>query len=75
MAYQSPHLSKTLILTYVTPAALYELEALCMEDSDITALVKYQCGLLRQIQSLPESTAIPAIHLILGIPPLQAHIH
>ena len=56
-------LSKTLILTYVNPVALYGLEALCLEGSDITALDKYQCRLLLQIdiQSLLKSTAIPAI--------------
>ena len=68
------HLSKTLILIYINPAALYKLEALCMEGSDITALDKYQCGLLRQNQSLIESTAISAIHLLLGIPRVQAQI-
>jgi hypothetical protein len=71
----SPHVSKTLITTYVDPAVLYGLEALCMSDSDLAALDKFQRSLLRQIQSLPDSTAIPAIYLLLGILPLRAQVH
>ena len=51
----SPHLAKPLILTYVNPVALCGLE-----DSDITALDKYQCGLLQQIQSLTQIHSYPS---------------
>ena len=71
----SPHTSKMLISTYVDPAVLYGLEALCMSETDFTALDKAQRTLLRQMQSLPESTAIPAIYLLPGILPLSAQVH
>lgn len=30
---------------------------------------------LRYIQHLPTSTAIPALHLLLGVPPVEAQLH
>ena len=71
----SPHISKNLVSIYVNPAVLYGLETLTLQDSDISSLDQYHRGLLRQLQSLPESTAKPAIHLLLGCLPLQALIH
>jgi hypothetical protein len=71
----SPHVSKTLMSTYVDPVVLYGLESLCIKESDLEALEKSHISLLRQLQSLPNSTAIPAIYLLLGILPIRAQIH
>ena len=71
----SPHVSKKLISVYVDPAVLYGLEALCLAEDDLKALDRYQRQLLRQIQGLPDSTAIPAVYLLLGILPLRAQVH
>ena len=71
----SPHISKTLISIYVNPAMLYGLEALCLEESDYIELDRAHRTLLRQIQGLPDSTAVPAIYLLLGVMPIRAVIH
>lgn len=71
----SPHVSKNLVSVYVNPALLYGLESMVLEDKDITKLDMYHRSLLRMIQSLPDSTAKPAIYLLLGCLPAQALLH
>ena len=60
---------------YVLPTLLYGLEALHLTDKDIEELSKFHRTNLRCIQHLPRSTAIPAIHLLSGSPPIKALIH
>jgi hypothetical protein len=71
----SPHVSKQLLSIYVNPAVLYGLEAVKLEASDLKCLDRYHRDLLRQLQSLPDSTAKPAIYLLLGCLPMQALLH
>lgn len=71
----SPYYSRILIQTYVEPAILYGLEALVVKEKDMSALDKSHRALLRQIQSLPDSTANSAIYLLVGCPPLRAKLH
>ena len=71
----SPHVSKQLVTTYVEPVLTYGIEALCLVEENFEDMWQYQRSLLRQIQGLPKSTAIPAIHLLVGIPPITATIH
>ena len=71
----SPQVSRKLISTYVDPVILFGLEAMILSPSDYEQLEKYQRTLLRQVQSLPDSTAKSAIYLLIGVLPLQAQIH
>jgi hypothetical protein len=67
-----PDVSLTQYKTYILPILLYGLEALVLsaKESEILELFHRKC--LRYIQHLPPSTAIPAIHLLAGIPPVRA---
>ena len=71
----SPHVSKTLIATYVDPAVYYGLEAMTLSEADYQELDKSQRTLLHEIQGLPDSTAIPAVYLLLGVLPMSAQVH
>ena len=71
----SPQVSKKLLNAYVDPAVLYRLEALILSDRDYQDLDKWQRSTLRQIQGLPESTAVCAVYLLIGILPLTAQVH
>ena len=71
----SPHTSKTLVNVYVNPALMYGLESLRLEDKEVTLIDNYHRGLLRMLQTLPESTAKPSIYLLLGCLPAQALLH
>ena len=71
----SPDISKSLVLTYVEPAILYGLEAMVLQEKDYEELDKSHRILLRQIQSLPDSTAMSAVYLLIGCIPLRAKVH
>ena len=71
----SPFYTRCMVTTYVMPCLTYGLEAMVMEDKNYEVLDKYHRGLLRQLQGLPDSTATPAIYLLLGSLPCQAIIH
>ncbi len=60
---------------YVAPILLYGLEAMVPSKSEINVLSIFHRKSLRRIQFLPESTAIPALHLLIGLPPATALIH
>lgn len=57
---------------YVIPTMLYALEALVLSDTEMGRMSNYHRKNLRAIQHFPKSTAIPAIFLLSGSPPLQA---
>ena len=57
---------------YVKSSLIYGLEALVLEKSELEALELHHRKNLRYLQHLPESTAIPAIHLVSGVPPVEA---
>ena len=61
--------------TYVLPTLLYGLEALILNHSEVEELSKFHRKNIRCLQHLPKSTAIPAIHLLSGSPPIEAYLH
>ena len=71
----SPDISRNLIQVYVTPAMTYGLEALRLATSDIEEVERFYRSLLRMLQYLPSSTAIPAIYLLIGCAPAEAILH
>ena len=70
-----PAASFKLITLYVIPTLLYGLEATILRRADFNKLETFYRGLLRQVQSLPVSTAKEAIYLLLGTVPIEAVIH
>lgn len=70
-----PKVSFNMVQTYITPILTYGLESLILKDKDYETLESYYRSLLRQIQHLPENTAIPAIYLLLGCIPIQGQVH
>ena len=61
--------------TYIMPILLYGLEALVLGESEVAQLDSFHRKTLRYIQHLPQSTAMPAIYLLLGTPPIEAQLH
>ena len=70
-----PSASYKLIQTYVLPVLLYGLEAVILSTSEVELLENFYRGLLRRVQSLPESCAKEAVYLLLGAVPVQTLIH
>ena len=58
--------------TIVLPTLLYGLEALVLDSSELQPLTAYHRQTLRCIQHIPKSTAVPAIHFLSGVPPIEA---
>lgn len=70
-----PEVGKHLWTIYVQPRLLYGLECITLTQRDINEIENYFRSTIRTIQHLPKSTAISAIYLLLGIPPIEAQIH
>ena len=51
---------------------LYGAEALVLSDKELGALSSYHRQTLRCLQHFPKSTAVPALHLLSGIAPVEA---
>ena len=60
---------------YVIPTLLYGLEALVLTKKEVTKLELYHRQNLRCMLHFPRSVATPALHLLTGIPPIEAEIH
>ncbi len=71
----SPRISSKLMDTYVTPVLLNSTEALLLSHAEINKLEDYYRSTLKRLQHLPNSTATPAVYLLLGALPIQAQIH
>ena len=71
----SPEVSMSMIDSYVMPTVMYGLDAMELSASDYRELHTFQRRLLRQIQHLPKATAVPALYLLTGSLPLEAHHH
>ena len=71
----NPVVSKKLVDSYVIPRLLLGLEAVVLNKSDVLALDSYHRKLLRQLQSLPESTANAAVYLLMGAIPIEGEWH
>ena len=61
--------------TYITPTLLYGLEVLVLSKPELATLEAYHRKNIRYIQHLPQSTATPAIYLLLGSLPIEAQLH
>ena len=70
-----PSTTRLIVATYINPVILYGLEALVLEEQDMQQLDQYHRRLLRQLQSLLDSTAKPAIYLLMGCLPMRAYLH
>ena len=53
------------------PRATYGLESVRLAKKDIDSLEKYQRGLLKQLQSLPDRCATIPVYTLLGAKPIQ----
>ena len=60
---------------YILPILLHGLEALVQTKAEVNDLALFQREMLQRFMKLPDSTAIPAIHLLSGILPVKAEIH
>ena len=70
-----PTASKKLITNYILPRLLYGLEAVTLLKKDLQALDLFYKDLLRNIQSLREGVATEAIHLLLGLIPVEGELN
>ena len=71
----SPETCMKLIDIYVLPRLTYGLECLTLSSKDTEPLDVYYRDLLRQVQHLPPTTANPAVYMLVGALPIEAHIH
>ena len=69
-----PEIALSQYCQFVIPTLLYGLEALVLEADNIEKLERYHRRNLRYIQHLPQSTAIPAVYLLLGTLPIEAQV-
>lgn len=60
---------------YVLPRLLYGLETVTLLQKDIDNLNKFHKNILRQIQNLPERTAVPIIYGLVGQFPIEFELH
>ena len=60
--------------TYITPRMTFGLEAIVIPTKMVQALDTYQYNTLRQLQHLPRGTSKAAVHLLLGVLPMEGHL-
>lgn len=70
-----PATSIRLIQLFVTPCLLHGLDAAVLDKSSIHQLETFYRKILRQVQSLPESTAVEAIYWMSGNTPIEGQYH
>ena len=61
-------------MTSFLPSMLCVLESLTLDTEELAELENFHPKNLRFIQHLPQSTANPAVYLLLGAPPVEAHL-
>ncbi len=71
----NPMVSYRIYQAYVLPRLLYGLEVLYINNSDMNSLKRFHHNSLRLFQSLPQRTAVCALHLLLGALPISGEIH
>jgi hypothetical protein len=64
-----------LFKTYITPVLLYGMELMIPKATPLIQLELFQKRMLKQILSLPTSTADIAVYVLFGILPVEAQIH
>ena len=70
-----PEIAALQYATYVLPTLIYGLETLTLNPNEIKNLSTYHRKNLRYIQHLPQSTALPAVFLLLGAAPIENLLH
>ena len=70
----NPIVSLHMYNTYVLPKITYSLEYISIGSPNMTKLEVAHRALLRNIQTLPKRTAVPALYILLGTLPIQAVI-
>ena len=60
---------------YALPVLFYGLEVAVPSKSNLDTLEKFLRTSLKQILSLPTSTASPVVHIFTGILPVEAMVH
>ena len=70
----SPIMCLKLWDTYITPRMTFGLEAIVIPTKMVQALDTYQYNTLRQLQHLPRGTSKAAVHLLLGVLPMEGHL-
>jgi hypothetical protein len=70
----NPMVSHHIYQIYVVPRILYSLEMINLTTPILNKLETAHRTFLKQIQSLPTRTANPALYILLGALPLEAHI-
>ncbi|MES9903493.1 MAG: reverse transcriptase domain-containing protein [Sedimenticola sp.] len=71
----NPKVSYRIYQAYVLPRLLFGLEVLQLTNPDLDSLKRFHHNSLRMFQSLPQRTAIGALHLLLGALPISAELH
>ncbi len=71
----NPMVSYRIYQAYVLPRLLYGLEVLNISSSHMDSLKRFHHNSLRMFQSLPQRTAICALHLLLGALPISGELH
>jgi hypothetical protein len=67
-----PEVASLVYRTYVLPTLTYGLQALVLSDKEKEVLSAYHRKNIRYLQHLPQSTATPALYLLMGILPVEA---
>ena len=70
-----PFVSYRIYQAYVLPRVMYGLPFVTPNAAQVQQLELAHRRILRQLQSLPQRTAIPAIYLMLGVLPFEAILH
>lgn len=70
-----PEVMRSMLRIYTIPVLLYGLESLSLSEKNYSDMEKFHLNQLRRIQSLPCSTAKPAVYLLIGMLPVKAEIH
>ena len=68
----SPVSNRNIVRCYDLPAFIYGLDTIPVNTTDLDRLETKYRGVIRNLQSLPSSTATPAIYLTIGLLPAVA---
>ncbi len=71
-----PHQTSThLYQIYILPILVYGLSIFSLEDNHLTTIERFQKSIIKQILSLADNTADPAVYILSGTAPLEFEIH
>ena len=70
----NPETSYVIYKCYVLSRMVYGLEVIHLTKTQLSQLERYHLRTLRQIQGLPQRTALSAVYMLLGAHPIEAEI-